>query len=154
MWPRNKTEVILSFLSPGYVSPLSHLWVFYCFIFHPCPESTHCLVSRIRVAEVYSQWLTNNKVNVCFILKKLRLQQVKLSFSFVFMALIECQRVTDLCCQSCLTLIATCNLWHSIKTGNKAKNGSICMFSQCEPSKRIPKGFQICHNPYSLAHRH
>lgn len=64
---------------------------------------------------------------------------MKLSFHFVFIALIENHRVHDPCCHSCPAPIAICNLQHSIKTGNKAKKRSVCVLGQWEPLKRRSK---------------
>lgn len=59
------------------------------------------------------------------------------------MALIESHRVPDPCCHSCPALIAMHNLRLSIKTGYKAKKGSVCMCGQSEPlEKRSKKAFR------------
>lgn len=60
------------------------------------------------------------------------------------MAVTESYRVPDPCCHLCLALIAMYNLRHSIKTGNKAKKGSVCTFGQSDWAfgKKVQDRFQ------------
>jgi len=55
------------------------------------------------------------------------------------MTLTDSHRVPDPCCHSCPSLIAKYNLRHSIKTGNKAKKGSVYMFGQPETLEKGSK---------------
>lgn len=123
------------------------------FSFPSWSQRAHLLFSKQSLGgcSLQSQWQSNNKVNVYTILEKLGWEQVKLSYYLVFMALIECQSVPDPGCHSCLTLIAMYNLWHSIKTGNKANNGSIYMLGHSGSFRnKFQKAFLESNNPYSF----
>lgn len=109
---QSTTETLFHhFLSPGLVSSLNR-YLYFIVLFPIMVAEGTFLFSKQRLGgcSLQSQWQSNNKVNVQTILEKLGLEQVKLSYYLVFMALIECQRVPDLCCHSCLTLIAMYNL--------------------------------------------